>query len=183
MPRTFMLRAGIAAVFCLMASAASAQAFRGGTEAVYRELQKFHDDAVAKNNADDAAGAVEDYLPRLRVLSTSSPTIKGREALEKSWSEQAKGPNKPILVSEIQELEVNGNEVGDWAYMICRFAFVTVDRTTGAAVSDFSDGRYLAVLEKTAAGWKVLLDIDNGASGAAPDLVEKLRLEVGKLGR
>ena len=175
---SFMLKTGVVSMLFVMASTAGGQEFRGGTEADYREIQKFHDDSVAKNNADDVAGAVRDYLPRLRVLSTSSPTIKGREALEKSWSAKSKGTDKVVLISEIQEPEVNGNEVGDWAYMICRYAYVTVDRKTGEVLSDFKDGRYLAVLEKTEAGWKVLLDIDNGASGAAPDLAEQLRLKV-----
>ena len=53
-----------------MGATAGGQAFRGGTEADYRDIQKFHDDSVAKNNADDVAGAVQDYLPRLRVLGT-----------------------------------------------------------------------------------------------------------------
>lgn len=175
-----MLRIAFVSALLLTALPAASQEYRGGTDADYREIQKFHDDSVAKNNADDVAGAVQDYLPRLRVLHTSSPTIKGREALEASWSATSEGPNKPMLISEIQEMEVNGNEVGDWAYMICDYAYVAVDRKTGAVVSEYEDGRYLALLEKTEAGWKVLLDIDNGAAGAAPDLVEQLRLRIAK---
>ena len=121
------------------------------------------------------AGAVADYLPRLRVLHTAATTIRGRDALEASWSASGEGPTRPILISEIQEMELNGNQVGDWAYMICRYAYVAVDRETGAVVSEYEDGRYLALLEKTGTGWKVLLDIDNGAKGAAPDLIERLR--------
>jgi ketosteroid isomerase-like protein len=172
------LKLAFVSVLLLTSLPAASQDFRGGTEADYREIQKFHDDSVAKNNADDVTGAVDDYLPRLRVLPATSPTIKGRDALETSWTAKSKSPNKGILISEIQELEVNGNELGDWAYMICRYAAVSVDRKTGELVSEYQDGRYLAVLEKTEAGWKVLLDIDNGAAGAAPDLVEQLRLQV-----
>jgi len=175
-----MLRIAVVSALLLAALPAASQDFRGGTEADYREIQQFHDDSVAKNNADDVTGAVHDYLPRLRVLNTASLTIQGRDALESSWSATRDGPNKPILISEIQEMEVNGNAVGDWAYMICRYAYVAVDRKTGAVVTEYQDGRYLALLEKTEAGWKVLLDIDNGAAGAAPDLVEQLRLGIAK---
>lgn len=170
-----MLKLTITAALLLTALSAASQTYRGGTEADYLEIEKFHDAAVAKNNADDVPGAIQDYLPRLRVLSTGSPAIKGRDDLAASWSATSQGPNRPILISEIQEMEVNGNQVGDWAYIICRYAYVAVDRETGAVVSEFADGRYLALLEKTAAGWKVLLDIDNGARGAAPDLLEQLR--------
>jgi ketosteroid isomerase-like protein len=175
-----MLRIAFVASLLLTALPAISQEYRGGTEADYREIQKFHDDSVAKNNTDDVAGAVQDYLPRLRVLHTKSTTIKGRDSLETSWSATSEGPTKPVLISEIQEVEVNGNGVGAWAYMICRYAYVAVDRKTGDVVSEYGDGRYLALLEKAEAGWKVLLDIDNGAVGAAPDLVEQLRLRVAK---
>ena len=175
-----MLRIAFVSALLLTALPAASQEYRGGTEADYREVQKFHDDSVAKNNADNVVGAVQDYLPRLRVLHTASTTIRGRDALEASWSATSKSPNRPILISEIQELEVNGNEVGDWAYMICNYAYVAVDRKTGAVVSEYEDGRYLALMEKTETGWKVLLDIDNGAAGAAPDLVEQLRTRVAK---
>jgi len=175
-----MLRIAIFSGLLLTALPAASQEYRGGTKTDYQEIQQFHDAAVAKNNTDNVTGAVQDYLPRLRMLPTESPTIKGRDALEASWSATREGPNKPMLISEIVEMEVNGNEVGDWAYMICNYAYVAVDRKTGAVVTDFKDGRYLALLEKTEAGWKVLLDIDNGAAGAAPDLIEQLQLRVGK---
>ncbi len=173
-----MLKTTLLSILSLAALSAAAQEYRGGTEADYREIRRFHDNSVAKNNAGDVAGAVQDYLPRLRVLHTKSTTIRSRDSLEESWLKTSKGPNRPILISEIQELEVNGNEVGDWAYMICRYAYVAVDRKTGDVVSEYQDGRYLALLEKTEAGWKVLLDIDNGAAGAAPDLVERLRTRI-----
>ena len=38
-----------------------------------------------------------------------------------------------------------------------------IDRKTGKPVSEFSNGRYIALIEMTPEGLKVLLDIDNGA--------------------
>ena len=43
-----------------------------------------------------------------------------------------------------------------------------------------SNGRYIALLEMTADGWKVLLDIDNGAHGAAPHLEARLREQLNR---
>ena len=170
-----MVRLALLAAGSLMWQASTGQDYRGGSAADYLEIKEFHDAAVARNNAEDVAGAVADYLPRLRVLHTAATTIRGRDALEASWSATRDGPARPMLISEIQEMELNGNKVGDWAYMICRYAYVAVDRETGVVTSEYEDGRYLALLEKTEAGWKVLLDIDNGAKGAAPDLIEQLR--------
>jgi ketosteroid isomerase-like protein len=173
-----MLRFFIVCSALLASLPANAQSFRGGTEQDYRDIQRFHDDSVARNNTGDVSGAVADYLPRLRVLNTKSRTIKGRDALQASWTAGAQSDKRGVLISEIEEMEVNGNNIGDWAYMICRYAYVAVDRETGAVASDYEDGRYLALLEKTSDGWKVLLDIDNGAAGAAPDLIDQLRLKV-----
>ena len=159
----------------LTSLSAFGQDYRGGSEEDYREIKAFHDRSVARNNAGDVSGAVNDYLPRLRVLNTKSTAIKGRDALEASWSAGERSEKRGVLISEIQEMEVNGNRIGDWAYMICRYAYVAVDRATGAVTSEYEDGRYLALLEKTQDGWKVLLDIDNGAAGAAPDLIHRLR--------
>ncbi len=170
-----MLRIFLVLATLLVSQPAISQQFRGGAAEDYREIQLFHDRAVAKNNAGDVSGALRDYLPRLRVLNTGRTNIDGREHLAANWSAQR---DRPVLISEIQEMELNGNEVGDWAYMICRYAYVALDRDTGEQTSEYADGRYIALLEKTTEGWKVLLDIDNGAAGAAPDLVERLRLQV-----
>ncbi|PHY01068.1 MAG: hypothetical protein CK529_03420 [Rhodospirillaceae bacterium] len=56
---------------------------------------------------------------------------------------------------------------------------VSIPKDKNKPASDISDGRYIALLGKIAQGWKVLLDIDNGAVGAAPDLAAKLKKEIG----
>ena len=42
--------------------------------------------------------------------------ITGRDSLEKSWSNAFANPDvKTILLSEIIEMELNGDDIGDWA--------------------------------------------------------------------
>ena len=157
-------------------SAIAEQQRRGGTEAQYAAIQKFHDDTVARFAAEDLEGSVNDYLERLRVAHTKGMSITGRDGLEESWGKAFANPDvKPVLLSEIIEMELNGDEIGDWAYILCNYASTAIDRETGQPVSDFSNGRYIALLEMTADGWKVLLDIDNGAAGAAPHLEAQLK--------
>lgn len=154
---------------------------RGGSDADYAEIQAFHDKSIEKFNAGDLEGSLADYLERLRVLNTKRTTITGRTEMRESWSKSfSSETTRPYLVSEIEEMELQGNGVGAWAYMVCRFASAALDKATGAVKGDVSNGRYIALMTKTADGWKVLLDIDNGASGAAPDLAERLKKETAK---
>jgi len=168
--------------FCLVSLGAQAeQQRRGGTDAQYAAIQKFHDDAIVKFNSGDVDGAVGDYLDRLRVAHTQGMEITGRETLEESWGNAfAEGKTtKPVLVSEVLEMELNGDDIGDWSYILCAYASVVVDRETNEPVSEFTNGRYIALMEMTEDGWKVLLDIDNGAMGAAPHLEEQLKAQLG----
>jgi ketosteroid isomerase-like protein len=169
----------ISACCAVMSTAALAVERRGGTESDYAEIQKFHDRSIEKFNAGDLEGSLADYLPRLRILHTKKTTITGREDMRASWSKSF-ASGTPKLISEIEELEVKGSGVGAWAYIVCRFAAVSIPKDKSKPASDISDGRYIALMEKTADGWKVLLDIDNGAVGAAPDLVAKLKKDIGK---
>ncbi|MDX2144845.1 MAG: nuclear transport factor 2 family protein [Rhodospirillaceae bacterium] len=152
---------------------------RGGTAADYAEIQAFHDRSIEKFNAGDLEGSLADYLPGLRVLHTKSTTITGRDKMREIWSKSF-ATSKPKLISEIEEMEVNGAGVGAWAYIVCRYAAVSLEKDGKTPKSEISNGRYIALLSKTAEGWKVLLDIDNGAAGAAPDLAEKLKKEIGQ---
>ena len=172
---------GILTICAISLPALAEQQRRGGTEAQYAAVQTFHDDAIVKFNSGDVDGAVGDYLDRLRVAHTTGMEITGRETLEESWSSAfADGKTtKPILVSEVLEMEVNGDDIGDWAYILCGYATVTVDRETNQPVGDFVNGRYIALLEMTEDGWKVLLDIDNSAIGAAPHLEAQLKAQLG----
>ena len=165
----------------LLAAPAVAIEKRGGTDSDYAEIQAFHDRSIAKFNAGDLEGSLADYLERLRVLHTKRTGITGRTEMRESWGKSfSSATTKPYLVSEIAEMEVQGNQIGAWAYMVCRYASAALDKKTGAVVGEVSNGRYIALMIKTADGWKVLLDIDNGASGAAPDLAERFKAEVAK---
>lgn len=168
-------------VFCTLIVAGPSLAIerRGGSEADYADIQAFHDRSIAKYNAGDVAGSVDDYLPQLRVLNTKSTKITGRDQLQANM-QKGMAASQSKLVSEIEEMEVNGSGMGAWAYIVCRFAAVSIPKDKSKPASDVSDGRYIALLKKTEAGWKVLLDIDNGADGAAPDLVAKLKKEIGQ---
>lgn len=160
--------------------ASAEQQRRGGTDAQYDAIQAFHDETVARFNEGDLEGSVNDYLERLRVAHTKRMEITGRDGLEESWGRAfANEKTKPVLISEVIEMELNGDEVGDWSYILCNYASVVVDRETGQPTGDFSNGRYIALMEMTGEGWKVLLDIDNGAPGAAPHLEDQLRADLG----
>ncbi|NKB45914.1 MAG: hypothetical protein GKS03_16750 [Alphaproteobacteria bacterium] len=161
-------------VLVVTGSANAEQQRRGGTEAQYESVQKFHDDTVKLFNQGDLEGSIDDYLERLRVAHTQRMTIVGREALEESWGKAFASTQKPYILSNILEMEVNGDEVGDWAYILCDFASLVIDQDTGKQVGEPVNGRYIALLEMTTDGWKVLLDIDNGAIGAAPHLEKRL---------
>jgi ketosteroid isomerase-like protein len=168
--------------FCvsvLVATTSLAMERRGGTEADYAAIQKFHDDSIDKFNAGDLEGSLADYLPRLRILHTKQTEITGREDMRTSWSKSF-AAGSPRLLSEIVEMEVKGGGVGAWAYIVCEYAAVSIPKDKTKPTSSISDGRYIALLEKTAEGWKVLLDIDNGAPGAAPELVAKLKKDIGQ---
>ena len=157
-------------------AAVAEQQRRGGTKAQYAAIQAFHDNSVAKFNAGVLEPAVDDYLERLRVAHTKGMTITGRDGLEDCWGKALTNPKtKPVLLSEVIEMELNGDNIGDWAYILCNYASTAVDRETGKPLSEFSNGRYIALLEMTTDGWKVLLDIDNGAYGAAPHLEDQLK--------
>ena len=80
-------------------------------------------------NAGDLEGSLNDYLPRLRVLNTQRDKITDHTHMEESWGEMFKSA-RPYLVSEIEEMEVNGDNIGDWAYILCRYAAVTLDKET-----------------------------------------------------
>ncbi|MBT4741170.1 MAG: SnoaL-like domain-containing protein [Rhodospirillaceae bacterium] len=161
-------------VFAIAPAVVAEQQRRGGTEAQYASVQKFHDDTVKLFNQGDLEGSIDDYLERLRVAHTQRMTIVGRDALEESWGKAFASTQKPYILSNILEMEVNGDEIGDWAYILCDFASLVVDQDTGKQVGDPVNGRYIALLEMTADGWKVLLDIDNGAIGSAPHLEKRL---------
>lgn len=169
----------LAGLLTLMVQGAWAIERRGGSEVDYADIQKFHDESIAKFNKGDLEGSLADYLPRLRILNTKQAKITGREDMRASWNKNF-GANQSKLISDIEELEVKGSGVGAWAYIVCRFAAVAIPKDKTKPPSPISDGRYIALLEKTAEGWKVLLDIDNGAPGAAPDLVAKLKKEIGQ---
>lgn len=174
-----------ALITLIVATAFASQAWavekRGGTEADYAGIQAFHDNSIRKFNAGDLEGSLADYLERLRVLHTQRTALTGRTEMRESWSKSfGSATTRPYLVSEIQEMELQGNGVGAWAYMVCRYASAVLDKSTGAVKGEVSNGRYIALMTKTAQGWKVLLDIDNGASGAAPDLADRLRKEIAK---
>ena len=171
----------LASIVCglMMAGTAAAIERRGGTEKQYAEIQAFHDRSIATYNAGNIKRSMADYLDRLRVLGTKSPRITGREQMRSNALTSAANA-RSRLVAEIEEMEVNGSNIGAWAYIICRYAFVSIPKDPAKPHSAISDGRYTALLSKTADGWKVLLDIDNGGAGAAPDLVEKLRKEISK---
>lgn len=171
---------GVILALAVALPASAEQQRRGGTEAQYAAIQAFHDTSVAKFNAGVIGPAVEDYLPRLRVAHTKGMAITGRDGLVASWSKAfANEKVKPILVSEVIEMEINGDDIGDWSYILCNYASVVVDRESGKPTGDFSNGRYIALMEMTADGWKVLLDIDNGAPGAAPHLEQQLKADLG----
>lgn len=161
-------------VFAIAPAAVAEQQRRGGTEAQYASIQKFHDDTVERFNQGDLEGSINDYLERLRVAHTQRMSIVGREALEESWGKAFASTQKPYILSNILEMEVNGDDIGDWAYILCDFASLVIDQETGKQVGDPVNGRYIALLEMTEEGWKVLLDIDNGAIGAAPHLEKRL---------
>ena len=163
----------------IVAGPAGAVERRGGTEAEYAQIQAFHDRSIATYNAGDIDSSMADYLERLRVLGIKSARITGREGMRRDALKSA-ASGRSRLVAEIEEMEVNGSGLGAWAYMICRYAFVSIPNDASRPPSAISDGRYTALLSKTADGWKVLLDIDNGGAGAAPDLVEKLRKEIAR---
>lgn len=177
-----MLRLILAAI-AAASLAMPAQALEpfGGTKADHAEIQAFHDRAIEKFNAGDVAGAVDDYIAQLRVLHTKSTGIRDRESLRTSWTKgfAPESKTKPYLLSQIVDMGVSGSAVGSWAYMVCNYASVSLDKATNKAVGEYSNGRYIAVLTKTAAGWKVLLDIDNGAEGAGVDLEARLKAEFG----
>ncbi len=159
----------------VLASASAAEQ-RGGSEADYAEIRHFHERSIAKYNAGDIAGAIDDYLPQLRALQLKSVRIKSRDDLAADM-QKSFARNAPKIVADIEEMEVNGRGVGAWAYIICRYAFVAMPKDKSKPASEIADGRYTALLKKTATGWKVLLDIDNGAPGAAPDLIARIRAE------
>ncbi len=175
-----IIRSVLTAACCMfIGTSAMAVERRGGTEADYVEIQKFHDRSLEKYNAGDVAGSIDDYLPRLRALQLKSVKIKNRDDLQADM-QQSFAVNRPRIVAEIEEMEVNGSGVGAWAYIVCRYAFVSVPKDKSKPPSQASDGRYTALLQKTEAGWKVLLDIDNGAAGAAPDLIAKIKKDIGQ---
>ena len=167
------------AVMACLAMPALAIETRGGTAADYAEIQAFHDKSIAKSNAGDRQGALDDYLDRVRVLNTKSKVITGKAEM-RAGAEKPNPATRGYLVSEIEELEVNGSGVGAWAYMICRYASATLARDTGQPVSEPVNGRYTALLSKTPQGWKVLLDLDNGALGAVPEMTARLKQEIAK---
>lgn len=164
----------LALALVVSGSASAEQKLNGGTEAQYASVQTFHDDTVKRFNEGDLEGSINDYLERLRVAHTQRMSIVGREALVESWGKAFASTQKPYIVSDIIEMEVNGNDIGDWAYILCDFASIVIDQDTGKQVGDGVNGRYIALLEMTEDGWKVLLDIDNGAIGAAPHLEKQL---------
>lgn len=169
----------LSAVFVLIAlvisiSANSEQQRRGGTEEQCDSFQAFHDETVKRLNEGDLEGSINDYLERLRVAHTQRMKIVGREALEESWCKAFASTQKPYILSNMLEMEVNSDDIGDWAYILCDFASMVIDQETGEQVGEPFNGRYIALLEMTADGWKVLLDIDNGAIGALPHLEKRL---------
>lgn len=171
---SYIRTCAVAIALIISGSANAEQRLNGGTEAQYASVQKFHDDTVQRFNDGDLEGSINDYLERLRVAHTQRMSIVGREALEESWGKAFASTQKPYIVSDIIEMEVNGDDIGDWAYILCDFASLVVDQDTGEQVGEAVNGRYIALLEMTEDGWKVLLDIDNGAIGAAPHLEKQL---------
>jgi len=178
--KTLFQAIGALIAMAIVVPAHAEQQRRGGTEAQYEAIQAFHDDTVERFNKGDLEGSVNDYLERLRVAHTKRMEITGRDGLEESWGRAfANEETKPVLISEIIEMELNGDEIGDWSYILCNYASVVVDRETQKPVGEFSNGRYIALMEMTNEGWKVLLDIDNGAAGAAPHLEAQLKDDLG----
>lgn len=168
----------LALSFVLLSYSVGAVERGGGTEGDYAEIQAFHDRSIAKSNTGDIEGSIDDYLPQLRALQLKSIPIKGLDQLKADMVKSSAVASSKII-AEIEEMNVNGRGIGAWAYIICRYAFVSVPKDKSKAPSNIANGRYTALLQKTAAGWKVLLDIDNGAEGAAPDLAARLKKEIG----
>jgi ketosteroid isomerase-like protein len=172
-----MIRIAIAVCALFLTAGAHAMQQRGGTPADYAAILEMHDRAVAASNAGDVNAALDFYLDRLRVAHTQSTKIEDKAHLaEEMKASRAKGT--PYLVSVIEEMEVSGPEADAWAYVICRYAATTIPTDKTKPIGAVVDGRYIALLERTPQGWKVLLDIDNGAPGAAPDLIARVKKEL-----
>ena len=78
----------LAALVSFITAPTFAMERRGGTEADYAAILKFHNDSIDKFNKGDLEGSLADYLPRLRILNTKQPKITGREDMRASWNKK-----------------------------------------------------------------------------------------------
>ncbi len=108
----------------------------------------------AANNAEDADALVALYAEDGIRMPADAPTVQGTEALrqhfEDSWATQKPDGSGPTLGLEVE---------GDWAFLWGTWADRPTDKTTGEVSED--GGKWLNIMQRTPAGWKIHTEIWN----------------------
>ena len=132
------------------------------TQADKAAVDKLRDDFIAAFNAGDADKIGELYAENAIANGGDRPTLQGRAAIVDS--------NKQMFSQFTAKIEITPavtKTSGDLAYDQGTYTLEMTPKAAGDKPSK-EDGRYVVVLQREGAAWKVVADIDNKNPPPAP---------------
>jgi hypothetical protein len=71
------------------------------------------------------------------------------------------------MLLDVMEVEFNGTDVGDWAFIAGRFASKRVPKAPAPGVEPrYHAGHFFTLMRKTDTGWKVWRNVDTSSPDA-----------------
>ena len=121
------------------------------SSALAQDAQGLNDRWMASFNKGDAAGVAALYTEDATLLPEGSPTVQGRAGIEAFWKGAGDAVQDIVLKSEkVTALGPDAaSDIGTWSL-----------KTKGANPQS-SEGKYLLILRKVGADWKITTDIWN----------------------
>ena len=139
---------------------AGATEYRGGAQTDYAAIEGIEPRWREAYAARDVEGLVALYTEDAWVMARGRPGKHGHEALRKGFATLVAGV-RPVLVSEIDEVVVQGN----WAWTVAKFKITYTPLAGGTPRVDY--GRSLLIYEKGRDGrWRIARDIDTPSPDA-----------------
>jgi len=157
---------GIGIVGFLGAAVLMAAPIRGGMVGVAPvdpELARVADAFAAAFNAGDAAAAAGVFAEDGIEMPPDRPAVRGRAAIEAYYRTLFSGP---VRLSNFRLSHADGRASGDLAYLTGTSTVLV--SPPGGAPPQTQAGKYVVVLRRTAAGWRVIDAIHSPDAPCSP---------------
>jgi len=149
--RPTLLLAGL-----LIAGAAGATEFHGGTPADHERFREIQDTWISAYVAGDIDTMMRLFDEEVIVMAEGQPTVVGKAAAREYFAERAGRPGLDFA-DDLQEVRIEG----DWAFVRGAFS-LSVTPEGESEPAHRHHGRYFVLFRRNADGkWRVFRDMDN----------------------